>query len=247
MFVNNKNKFKVIFITDQPYWNLTVVAFSGINASRFYEIIKQKPILASKFSSATLGRVDLCYSREYKITDKISVEDFFSQVDSKIKQMNQTSSYQKNSKGVILKIGNRGSNHYFRIYTSSTKDYLRFEHEIKKESLKPCDSLLVANNFEEFENQLSKCFLQKFGQVLLSPCSDYCYLDWLVIKSRMIQKQKIVDASSGFKLDYICPNHFSTSLSRQQFYTLLEFLVYVENLKYERGCLGSTNYRLVTF
>lgn len=102
--------------------------------------------------------------------------------------------------------------------------------------------MLIENNLEEFENKLSKRFLYNFGKTL--PL-HYSYLDWLVVKLRPIRKQKFY--SSALKLHYIQTIDFTSTIDRQQFFTLLQFLVYAQNLDYEIDSLGSTYYRRVVF
>jgi len=95
---------------------------------------------------------------------------------------------------------------------------------------------------EEFENKLSKRFLSNFGKTL--PL-HYSYLDWLVVKLRLIRKQKF--SPSGLKLHYIRTMDFRPVIDRKTFFTLLQFLVYAQNLDYEIDSLGSTYYRQVIF
>ena len=77
--------------------------FSGFNAKIFYNLIKQELVPNKLFSSATLGRFDIHYSRK----NKISVIDFFEKCHRKLNETNKNVSLQKNIKGLILKIGNR--------------------------------------------------------------------------------------------------------------------------------------------
>ena len=100
----------------------------------------------------------------------------------KLKQTNKNVSFEKNAKGFILKIGNRRSNNYSRIYEE--KRFLKFEHEMKGEFLQKYHSLLVSNNLGEFEQKFSLHFLIYFGKSL-SLYDDYT--DWLVIKLHSIQ------------------------------------------------------------
>ena len=82
----------------------------------------------------------------------------------KFKNTNKIISLEKNRKGWILKIGNRKSNHSFRIY--ETKNSLKFEHEMKGKVLQQYNLLLVENRLEKFEQKLSYQFLISFGKLL---------------------------------------------------------------------------------
>jgi hypothetical protein len=65
---------------------------------------------------------------------------------------------------MILRIGNRKSNQYSRIYQK--KNSLRFELEMKGKFLQDYHLLLVSNRLEEFEKRLSFHFLLYFGYCL---------------------------------------------------------------------------------
>lgn len=205
--------------------NIFVEVGSGANEIKnrpvFQKLINKKlPLLlwicplqfsgfnAKLFSSATLGRFDIHYSRKNKISDKKSVIDFFEKCHRKLNETNKNVSLQKNIKGLILKIGNRKSNHYSGIYQG--KDFLKFEYEMKGRFLREYYPLLIENNLEEFENKLSKGFLYNFGKTL--PLY-YSYLDWLVVKLTPIRKQKF--DSSALKLHYIQTMDFTSTIDRQ--------------------------------
>ena len=123
ILVSSKNKFEVCFIVDNTYWNGTLLHFTGVNATRFYFFVKKQIIDWTIFSSAVLSRFDLYFEPNYKTADKASVREFLQNCQKNIKQNNKNTSLAKNRKGWILKIGNRKSNHYFRIY--ETKNSLK--------------------------------------------------------------------------------------------------------------------------
>ena len=126
------------------------------------------------FSSAVLNRFDLYYSRTNKIDDQIAAGEFLenSQKELNRRRRDRNVSLEKNSKGFILKIGNRRSNNYFRIYQG--KNSLKFEQEMKGKFLQKYHSLLVENRLEEFEQKLSSHFLIFFGKLLPF---KYSYMD----------------------------------------------------------------------
>jgi hypothetical protein len=61
ILVSSKNKFEVCFVEDNPYWDGTLLHFSGLNASRFYFFSKEQIIDWTIFSSAVLSRFDLYF------------------------------------------------------------------------------------------------------------------------------------------------------------------------------------------
>ena len=237
IFASSKNKFQVLFVNEAPYWEGTSVQFSGMNASFFYSLIKLKLINWKLFSSAILGRFDLNYLRKNKTHDKISARQFLENCQRKLMQTNKNSSLEKNSKGLILKIGTRRSNNYSRIYEG--KNFLKFEHEMKGKFIKNYHNLLIHDNFEEFEHELSLHFLTYFGK--LFPL-EYSYLDWLVLKLRPMRKQKTLPY--GLNSDYIQSEILADS---RNFVTLIQFLNYVQNLDFEIKYIDQIPYRVVVF
>ena len=157
---------------------------------------------------------------------------------------NKNVNFEKNSKGLIFKIGNRKSNHYSRIYEG--KNFLKFEHEMKGRFLQKYHTLLVQNRLEEFEYHLTQYFLYRFGKIL--PL-DYSYTDWLVIKLRPIRKQSI--PKSFLNSEYFQSNNLSLLDDRKNFLMRLQFLAYTQHLDFKIDSLGDppyrTRYRLVIF
>lgn len=154
MLVNSKNQFAILFVNDHSYWKGTLLQFSALNASRFYFLAKQNIIDWKIFDKATLSRFDIYYSRENNKQDKVSSADFLENCYKKIKQTSKNVTLEKNRRGLILKIGNRKSNNYSRIYKE--KNSLKFEYEMKGRSLEKSYNLLVLNNFEKMELNLTK-------------------------------------------------------------------------------------------
>ena len=189
------------------------------------------------FSSATLSRFDLYYSRNNQSKDKIPGKEFLENCQRELKQINKNVSLEKNRKGWILKIGSRRSNNYSRIY--ETKNSLKFEHEMKGKFLQNYHLLLVKNRLDEFEQKLSSHFFFYFGKLL--PL-HFSYLDWLIIKLRPIRKQLIFQ--SGLNSDYIKSD---ISLNIKTFVMFLQFLTYVHDLDFEIEYLGGIPYRQVIF
>ena len=171
ILVSSKNKSEVLFVKEGPYWEGTTLHFSASNASVFYSLVQKKLIDWTIFSSGVLSRFDLYYSRTKKIKDKISVRDFLENCQRKLKQTNKNVSFEKNPKGLILRIGSRRSNNYSRIY--KMKNSLKFEHEMKGKFIQNYHLLLVSNNLEKFElSQEYKEYQQNFNSPSLSKRFD---------------------------------------------------------------------------
>lgn len=172
IFVNSKNIFEVYFVGGG-----TFLTIGWSKAARFYSLVQKKYIDWRIFSSAVLSRFDLYFDRNYKTADKISVREFLDNCQKNIKQKNKTISLEKNTRGLILKIGNRRSNNYSRIY--QPKNSLRFEHEMKGKVLQQYYLLLVENRFEEFEQKLSFYFTLYFLLSILGSSYLFKILIWI--------------------------------------------------------------------
>jgi hypothetical protein len=108
---------------------------------------------------------------------------------------------------------------------------------MKGKFLQTYNSLLVTNNFEEFEDTLSNRFLLYFGKLL--PLS-YPQVDWLVIQLRLIRKQQIpILDKLALNSHYIKVN---ASVDHQQFINFLQFLKYARNLDFTRDTLEDISY-----
>lgn len=237
MLVNSKNQFAILFVNEHSYWKGTLLQFSGLNASHFYFLAKQNIIDWKIFDTATLSRFDIYYSRENNKQDKISSADFLENCYKKIKQTNKNVTLEKNRLGLILKIGNRRSNNYSRIY--ETKNSLKFEYEMKEKFLEKSYNLFVLNNFEEMELILTKRFLSYFGKLLPLQSS---YLDWLVFKLRPIHKQN--NFQLALNSDYI---QSEITLNPKTLIQFIQFLNYAQNLDYTIANWDGVYYRKVTF
>jgi len=155
----------------------------------------------------------------------------------KVRKTNQNVSFEKNQKGLILKLGNRKGNNYCRIYKEKTS--LKFEYEMKGRSLQKSYNLFVLNNFEEMELNLTKRFLSYFGKLL--PLQN-SYLDWLVFKLRPIRKQN--NCKLALKSDYI---QSEIALNSKILIQFIQFLNYAQNLDYTIANWDGVYYRKVTF
>lgn len=238
---HSKNRFKIYITKDIPFWQGTVIHFTGENGNYFYTLLKQKSIEWIFFNEATLARFDLCYLRENKKTDKIPSSEFFIACFDKIRRTYRNVTLEKNNAGLIEKVGRRKSYRCFRIYEKQ-ESKIKFEYELKGRASEEYHSLLVSNRFEDLEHKLSLEFLEKFGKLL---ALNYPYLDWLLVQLRPLRNQEVTERS--VKTDYITIMDPNLLTHHKHFYNLLQFLTYVQDLEYQVGDLGSTSYRQVKF
>lgn len=228
------NSFQVLFLKDLPYWHGTVLQFSGPNANEFYNRLKQNTVNWNFFRNLRLSRLDLYYTYQKPVLTN-EVELFFQTCQS---NPSLNFDFHKNNRGKILKIGNRRSDRFSRIYTK--KDQLRFEHEMKGRFIDNYSTIFFDQSWEDFEDRISHQFLQYFGKHL--PLES-AYLDWLVVKLRSIKPRPV--SNLIFKMDYI---HSITKIENQKkVVQFLKFLIYARDLNYTFDYLGSTAYRCVSF
>ena len=130
--VIHKSPYSAEFIVNlNKYWRGTILHFKRKHAQLFYDNLKFKKLNWSVFDlmSINVGRLDLCYDRKLKSTDKdlhLFFEDSYKQIDSK--KNNPTAKIGTN----ILRIGKRSSSNFFRVYLRSNGKELGFEIKLKK-------------------------------------------------------------------------------------------------------------------
>lgn len=152
--------------------------------------------------TGVLSRFDLYFQRELKVTDRLSPKDFLANCQQELKQKNKNINLEKNQKGWILKIGNRRTNNYSRIYEG--KNSLKFEHEMKGKFLQAYHLLLVEKHlllvekdFQKFEHKLSSHFFVYFGRLLPLQYSysyysyySYYYGEFRLVSSKITTHSK---------------------------------------------------------
>lgn len=237
ILISSNNKSEVTFVKEGPYWQGTILQFSGSNAAFFYSLAQKGVISWEIFSSGIVNRVDLYFLRTNKISDKISTQEFLENSQKNLNRKYRNVVLNKNSKRFISTIGSRRSNNYLRIYKG--KNYLKFEHEMKGKLLQEYHNLLVENCFQQFEQKLSSHFLSRAAKLL--PLKD-SYMDWLVIKLRPIRKYST--SKYFLNTDYLEPNSLYLSSDPKKFIMFLQFFTYVQKLDFKADFLGDTTYRV---
>ena len=227
ILVDSKNSYEVLFVIENSYWKGTKLDFSGLNGKFFYSLVQQKLVSWELFSSATLGRFDINFSRKNRVFDKTSVEDFFEDCHKKVRRTNKNVKFEKKSSGVSLKIQNRKSDHFYRIY--QTKNGLRFELEIKNNQIKQVTNLLFCYDIKQFEETLTKHFYTHSKKLLIF---DNCYTDWLIKYFR--KNSKPVGPLATSYLEEIDTNDFVTVFSLLQFLTFSRSQNYIQVQMYDQ-------------
>jgi hypothetical protein len=187
-----ENQFLVKFICSfepNSHWTGTIVSFSGNNAIIFYDLLKQGCLNLSIFDlpNTTIGRLDVNYLRVPRnFEQEEPLEKFMEDTCQKIGKQSKKNqaNWDRNKKGLILRIGSRSSALFYRIYEINNN--VKFELEIKKVAVKQFQELLFSNNFEKFEDDLGKYF---YNYSLKKLDWNTCYTDWLSIVSRELRRE----------------------------------------------------------
>ena len=148
----------------KSFWEGTIIHFSGPNATQFYKIIQAQKFDWNilKLKNASLGRIDLHYFRKSKITDQSDqLENFMEKCCQRIrlKSKRRKAKWELESNGLVLRIGNRSSSNYYRVYQK--QNGLQFELELKNQVVKSFQKVLMDNSLQEFEDNLSKHFYRQ--------------------------------------------------------------------------------------
>ena len=131
-----------------------------------------------KFKNVSLGRIDLHYFRKSKINDQSEqLENFMDKCYQRIRAKSKRikAKWELESNGLVLRIGNRSSSNYYRVYQK--QNGLQFELELKNQLVKSFQKFLMDNSFQQFEHNLSKHFYQQSFESL--NLNSY-YMDWLL-------------------------------------------------------------------
>jgi uncharacterized membrane protein len=224
---------------------LFLLHFSGKNAARFYQLVQEQHIDWTVFSDATLTRFDLAYSRFLEPSDNITVSDFLIKTQKRVLEIPRKVLFESNNKGLILRIGNRKTVNYVRIYKKKHNNYLRFEHEFKSKKLKHFYVLLKSRQFDRFEDLLIRKVYKYLCKIL--PL-QYCYTDWLIATLRPVATTafKLIANKKGINTDYIKSKIVGDPIDLVRF---IKFLKFTRNLDYQTETLdnGKVIFRVFTF
>ena len=228
-FSSDKNSYQVVFRhydynpKAKSFWEGTKVDFTGENAKHFYNQIKKNQLDWKIFDLTilTLARIDVNYLRQPKIIDiNQSIEDFMELSRRRIvtKDKRRKASWEYEEKGLVLRVGKRGSSRYYRVYQTDTG--LKFEFEFKpSESFK---KLLMDNCIQQFEHQLTKEYYSySFRSVNLnSP-----YTDWLL---HWYRKWSQKSNFNGFITTYFNQESSTLNNNKEIIFNFLRTLSYIQ-------------------
>ena len=243
--------------SSKSFWEGTTIHFSGTNAAQFYGIIQAQKFDWNilKLKNVSLGRLDLHYFRQSEARDSNQeVENFMEKSCQMIRAKSKRvqASWTRTKKGCLMRIGNRSSSNFYRVYQkdkeinysvySEIMDGLQFELELKKEGIKSFQEFLFANQIEEFEERLTQHFFNQSGKYFVL---NFCYTDWLAKTLRkIIEKPKW---NPGLVTDYLGKSEFNSFADKEYFFQVLQFLSFIRNLKGIKQFVDDQIYYLIEF
>lgn len=129
--------------------------------------------------------------------------------------------------GHILRINDRKSSNYYRVY--SKNNFLEFELEMKKDTLKSIQSIFFSNSFLEFEDKVTRHFYQRYKNLVV--LHNYC-TDWLLDKLRKLQKRQ--NGDNSLLTGYLSNIELRSFAERERFFHFIQFLSFIKNCKHSK-------------
>ena len=243
----NKNRYSAEFVVNSnKHWKGSILRFRGRHAQCFYKDLKFQKLDWSifDFEDTNLGRVDLCYDRKLKASDK-DLNLFFENSSRRInsKKDNRRAKSDNN----ILRVGKRSSSNFFRVYLKPNGRELRFEIELKKTVVKIFQHYLFTDQFETFEELLTRHFYNHAIQ-LFDLENSYC--DWLLANFRQVKKPPVQEVLiNSLSTSYLTEKPMYDLTKVEFFYRLIQLLNYIKCLEgsSESISLGDRTYKTVQF
>ena len=161
---------EVTFILRTPYHEGTHLEFAGESANQLYFYIKSNKFNWNQLEhyGAFLRRIDICYDRPPKSTDKVTNETFLEATIRHLKTNfpNNNLEYKRNRSGELIKVGHRTSDKYYRVYFKGGCLRFEFEHKNRK-ILNLYDNFLKTKQFRQLEQRISYEFLKQTQHLFL--------------------------------------------------------------------------------
>jgi hypothetical protein len=196
----------------------------------FYEDLKFKKLDWAVFDldSTNLGRIDLCYDRELKSTDRdphLFLENSYQNINEKNDE--QGAKISKN--GNIVWIGKRSSSNFFRVYLKPGRKKIRFEIEVKKDEVKKFQHDFFTGHFERVEELLAEHFYHQATR-LFDLENSYC--DWLRYNFRQVRKLPSEEVLVNFlSISYLTEKPENDLVKVEFVYRLIQLINYITSLK----------------
>jgi len=228
----NDKYFEVTFVLRTPYYEGTHLEFAGESANHLYFFIKNNKFNWNKLEQygTFLRRMDTCYDRPQKSTDKVTNDTFLEATLKHLKRVfpNNNLEYKRNRSGELINVGHRTSDKYYRVYLKG--DCLRFEFEHKyRKALNLYDNFLKTKQFRQLEQRISYEFLKQ-TQHLFSYSQETEKVDWLAQRLRPFQnRNNLADSGTTISIHYIQQCSMK-KLQKQDLIRLFQLLAYLKSL-----------------
>jgi hypothetical protein len=228
----NDKYFEVTFVLRTHYYEGTHLEFAGESANHLYFFIKNNKFNWNKLEQygTFLRRMDTCYDRPQKSTDKVTNDTFLEATLKHLKRVfpNNNLEYKRNRSGELINVGHRTSDKYYRVYLKG--DCLRFEFEHKyRKALNLYDNFLKTKQFRQLEQRISYEFLKQ-TQHLFSYSQETEKVDWLAQRLRPFQnRNNLADSGTTISIHYIQQCSMK-KLQKQDLIRLFQLLAYLKSL-----------------
>ena len=267
LFYKRSHRYNVLFRrlefdpAKKQFWSGTRIIFSGPAAAYFYKFIKQNKIDWRSFQleSANITRLDIAYFRPNETGETLQQIDQFLQSsfqkvknDSTRRKADYASSKAKDEKDLILRVGSRKSNKYYRIYLKEKilekgifeeiVKGLQFELEIKNTAIKAVQHLFLTHQFEEFEDAITRQFFQQTKSIL---SSDSVFSHWLLKHLRRLRKTP--QKNYGLLVDYLKRKENLLLADRQWIFQFHQFLTFLRKFPKVKQNISDQGYFLIQF
>ena len=228
----NDKYFEVTFILRTPYYEGTHLEFAGESANQLYFYIKSNKFNWNQLEQygAFLRRIDTCYDRPQKSTDKVTNETF---LEATIRHLKTNFSknnleYKRNRSGELINVGHRTSDKYYRVYLKG--ECLRFEFEHKhRKTLNLYGNFLKTKQFRQLEQRISYEFFKQ-TQHLFRYSQETEKVDWLAQRLRPFQTRNSL-AASGTTINIHYIHQFPMKkIQKQDLIRLFQLLAYLKLL-----------------
>lgn len=238
----NDRYYEVTFVLRTPYYEGTHLEFAGESANQLYFYIKNNKFNWNQLEQYgyLLRRIDTCYDRSQKSTDKVTNDTFLEATIWHLKTNfpKNNLEYKRNRIGEIINVGHRTSDKYYRVYLKG--ECLRFEFEHKhRKTLNLYHRFLKTKQFRELEQRISYEFLKQ-TEHLFRYSQETEKVDWLAQRLRPFQVRNDL-ASSGVTINtHYINQHPMKKRQKQDLIRLFQLFMYLKTLDdYESANLRS--------
>ena len=228
----NDKYYEVTFVLRTPYYEGTHLEFAGKSANQLYQYIKSNKFNWNQLEGygSLLRRIDTCYDRFQKSTDKVTNKTFLEATLKHLKTnfLRNNLEYRKNRIGELINVGHRTSDKYYRVYLKG--ECLRFEFEHKhRKTLNLYDRLLKTKQFHQLEQRISYEFIKQ-TEHLFGYSQETEKVDWLAQRLRPLQVRNDLAPLGTTVTTHYMSQHPMEKHQKQDLIRLFQLLAYIRTL-----------------